>query len=109
MCRFLGEVNELPPALHAAWSGDARTRRYAFVRPQDLDLSPTRTADGAAHVELVRDLGATLRIEARHPALAKPLVAIQERRRFDDNPLAPGQAVAIGARRWTLFDEDSTA
>ena len=105
VCRFLGEVNELPPVLHAAWSGADDANTFAFVRPHDLDLQAADSTSASARVEHVRDLGATLRIEARHPALAKPLVATQERRRYEAAPLVPGETVAIGARRWTLFDE----
>jgi len=105
VCRFLGEVNELPAALHANWSGQGASDVVAFVRPHDLDfeLDPA----GRATVESVRDLGPTVRIEARHPALAKALVAIHERGRFDGNRLQAGQAVAVGARSWTLFRGDT--
>ncbi len=103
VCRFLGEVNELPTALHAAWTGVRDADAVAFVRPHDLDLRPDAGAYAPAHVETVRDLGATMRIEVRHPALPSPLIAIQERGRFAENALEPGQAVAIAARQWVLF------
>jgi sulfate transport system ATP-binding protein len=105
VCRFLGEVNELPAALHASWSGQEASDVVAFVRPHDLDFEPDRA--GPATVESVRDLGPTVRIEARHPALAKALVAIHERGRFDGNRLQAGQTVAVGARRWSLFRGDT--
>jgi len=35
-----------------------------------------------------------------------PLIAIQERGRFAENVLEPGQAVAIAARRWVIFPSD---
>ncbi|MBO9661435.1 sulfate ABC transporter ATP-binding protein [Dokdonella sp.] len=101
VCRFLGEVNELPVALHARWSGHDEADVTAFVRPHDLDFVPA--AAGGARIESVRDLGPTVRIEARHPALSAPLVAIHERGRFGGSGLAAGQAVAIEARRWVLF------
>ena len=103
VCRFLGEVNELPVALHAAWTGVNDVDAIAFVRPHDLDLRPAAEAYAPAHVETVRDLGATMRIEVRHPALPAPLIAIQERGRFAENALEPGQSVAIAARRWVIF------
>jgi sulfate/thiosulfate transport system ATP-binding protein len=105
VCRFLGEVNELPAALHAGWSGQDASDVVAFVRPHDLDFEPDEA--GPASVESVRDLGPTVRIEARHPALPKPLVAIHERGRFDGNRLHAGQCVAVSARRWTLFRGDA--
>jgi sulfate transport system ATP-binding protein len=108
VCRFLGEVNELPPALHARWTGQRDAGAIAFVRPHDLDLVPANGADAAARIEVVRDLGATMRIEARHPALAVPLVAIYERGRFDTGGLRPGQSVAISARRWVVFSANGT-
>jgi sulfate transport system ATP-binding protein len=104
VCRFLGEVNELPAALHAAWSGSDAADLVAFVRPHDLDFVPA--ADAPARIESVRDLGSTVRVEARHPALAKPLVAIHERGRFGGSGLAPGRTVAVSARRWALFRDD---
>ncbi len=102
VCRFLGEVNELPTALHARWTGEHDPKAVAFVRPHDLELLPAQ-ASGSARVDSVRDLGATVRIEARHRALASPLIAIYERGRFVENPLEEGQAVAIVARRWVIF------
>jgi sulfate transport system ATP-binding protein len=108
VCRFLGEVNELPPALHASWSGARDADATAFVRPHDLDLHPTGSSS-AARVESVRDLGATMRIEIRHPALAAPLVAIHERARFEASGIRAGDAVDLAARRWVVFRSgDST-
>ena len=103
VCRFLGEVNELPPALHAAWTGIDDADAIAFVRPHDLELRSAADAGMPAEVETMRDLGATMRIQLRHPALQAPLIAIQERGRFAENVLEPGQAVAIAARRWVVF------
>jgi hypothetical protein len=54
----------------------------------------------------MRDLGATVRIEVRHPDLAPPLIAIQERGRFAGNALEAGLPVAIAARRWVIFGAD---
>jgi sulfate transport system ATP-binding protein len=109
VCHFLGEVNELPPALHARWTERIRDDAIAFVRPHDLVLSPTSAGDAStARVESIRDLGATVRIEARHPALATPLVAIYERGRFADAPLEAGQAVSIRARQWIAFPPEPT-
>jgi sulfate transport system ATP-binding protein len=102
VCRFLGEVNELPLALHASWSGARDPDAVAFVRPHDLDLHLTGSGS-AARVESVRDLGATVRIEARHPALAVPLVAIHERARFDASGIHAGDAVDLAAKRWVIF------
>jgi len=102
VCRFLGEVNELPVALHERWTGVRDADAIAFVRPHDLELTPSRNTD-AARIESVRDLGATVRIEARHPALLAPLIGIQERGRFAENALEPGQSVAIAARQWVIF------
>jgi sulfate transport system ATP-binding protein len=109
VCRFLGEVNELPPALHAMWTGVRDADAIAFVRPHDLDLIPAAEAYTPARVETVRDLGATMRIEVRHPAIPAPLIAIQERRRFAENALAPGEAVAISAKRWVIFRSGDAA
>jgi sulfate transport system ATP-binding protein len=106
VCRFLGEVNELPPSLHAAWTGVREAGAVAFVRPHDLELTPAAGACAPARVESVRDLGATVRIEVRHPDLAPPLIAIQERGRFAGNALEAGQPVAIAARRWVIFGAD---
>ena len=106
VCRFLGEVNELPPALHARWTGVGGADAIAFVRPHDLELTPTPSAAVAAIVETVRDLGATVRIEARHAALQAPLVAIHERGRFDAG-IRPGQLVDVAARRWVIFPRDT--
>ena len=106
VCRFLGEVNELPPALHARWTGLDGAGEVAFVRPHDLDLVRAPGADGAAWIEAVRDLGASVRIEARHPALATSLVAIQERARFAAASLAAGDLVSIQPRRWVVFRGD---
>ena len=102
VCRFLGEVNEIPVALHAHWTGVHDPDAVAFVRPHDLGLHPAQ-ASGSACVESVRDLGATVRVEARHPAIPSPLIAIYERGRFGENPIVEGQAVAIVARRWVIF------
>jgi len=107
VCRFLGEVNELPPALHAAWTGERDANAIAFVRPHDLILTPAADAYAPARVEAIRDLGATMRIEVRHPELAAPLIAIQERGRFAENALKLGEAVAIAARRWVIFPADA--
>jgi sulfate transport system ATP-binding protein len=109
VCRFLGEVNELPPALHAMWTGVRDADAIAFVRPHDLDLIPAAAAYSPARVETVRDLGATMRIEVRHPAIPAALIVIQERRRFAENALAPGEAVAISAKRWVIFRSGDSA
>jgi sulfate transport system ATP-binding protein len=103
VCRFLGEVNEVPVALHRRWTGIDDPRAVAFVRPHDLELRSPDGADEPARIEIVRDLGATMRIEARHPAIPAPLVAIYERGRFAENPHVAGQYVAITARRWVIF------
>lgn len=102
VCRFLGEVNELPAALHARWTGIDDDGVVAFVRPHDLDLQPLDGGSGA-RVESVRDLGASMRIEVRDPRLAQPAVAIYERARYERSGLAPGQAVAVAANRQVLF------
>ncbi|HKE47320.1 MAG TPA: sulfate ABC transporter ATP-binding protein [Rhodanobacteraceae bacterium] len=107
VCRFLGDVNELPPALHARWTGSREADAIAFVRPHDLELTPTYSAAVGAVVEAVRDLGATVRIEARHAALAAPLVAVYERGRFDAADIRPGQLVDVAARRWVIFPRDA--
>jgi len=107
VCRFLGEVNELPSALHAAWTGERDAGAVAFVRPHDLELTPAAAAYAPARVETVRDLGATMRIEVRHPHVAAPLIALQERGRFAETVLEPGQPVAVAARRWVMFPRDA--
>jgi sulfate transport system ATP-binding protein len=104
VCRFLGEVNELPAALHARWTGIDDERVVAFVRPHDLEFS---AGEGGARVEQVRDLGANVRVEVRHPALAQPLVAVWERSRFARSGLAPGRSVAVSAQRQVLFRGDA--
>ena len=106
VCRFLGEVNELPATVHARWTGSRDADAIAFVRPHDLDLRPTGSSAGA-RVESVRDLGAIVRVEARHAALAAPLVATYERARFDTSGVRPGDAVDIFARRWVIFRADA--
>jgi sulfate transport system ATP-binding protein len=103
VCRFLGEVNELPAALHARWTGINDDSVTAFVRPHDLDLVPGDASGADARVESVRDLGASMRIEARHPRLANPAIAIYERARYERSGLAPGRAVTIAATRQVLF------
>ncbi len=103
VCRFLGEVNELPAALHARWTGIDDERVVAFVRPHDIDFS---AGEGGARVEQVRDLGANMRVEVRHPALAQPLVAVWERSRFARSGLAPGRSVVVSAQRQVLFRGD---
>jgi sulfate transport system ATP-binding protein len=107
VCRFLGEVNELPAALHGAWSGHTADDVVAFVRPHDLDFVIAEPAQAQARIESVRDLGSTLRIEARHAVLAKPLIAIHERGHFRGEVPQAGAAVGIVARRWTLFRGDA--
>jgi sulfate transport system ATP-binding protein len=109
VCRFLGEVNELPPALHAPWTGMNDADAIAFVRPHDLDLRPAAEAYMPARVESVRDLGATVRIEVHHPGVPAPLIAIQERGRFAADVLEPGQSVAIAARQWVIFSSGDAA
>jgi sulfate transport system ATP-binding protein len=104
VCRFLGEVNELPAALHARWTGIDDERVIAFVRPHDIEFA---AGEGGARVEQVRDLGANMRVEVRHPALAQPLVAVWERSRFARSGLAPGRSVAVSAQRQVLFRGDA--
>jgi len=106
VCRFLGEVNEIPAALHTRWTGARDAGAIAFVRPHDLDL--VADSSGDARVDEVRDLGAVVRVEASHPALAVPLIAIHERGRFDESGLRRGDRVAISARRWVVFRADGT-
>jgi sulfate transport system ATP-binding protein len=105
VCRFLGEVNELPPALHAAWTGHSDADVVAFVRPHDLEFVAAET-DASADIEAIRDLGSTVRVEVRHAALAKPLVAVYERHRFEGCGLERGARVGMRARHWTLFRGD---
>ena len=40
---------------------------------------------------------------ANMKARSELMIAIQERGRFAENVLEPGQAVAIAARRWVVF------
>ncbi|MGN6518058.1 MAG: sulfate/molybdate ABC transporter ATP-binding protein [Dokdonella sp.] len=105
VCRFLGEVNELPAAVHGRWTGIEDDRVVAFVRPHDLDLVPAERGDGA-RVDSVRDLGATVRIEAVDPRLARPLVALHDRARYEARPLERGRLVVPSARRQALFRGD---
>jgi len=105
VCRFLGEVNELPAALHARWTGIDDAAVVAFVRPHDLDFVPLEHGDGA-RIEAVRDLGASVRIEASHPRLERPLVALHDRARYEAAALAPGRPVAPSVRRQVLFRGD---
>lgn len=102
VCRFLGEVNELPAALHSRWTGIDDDRVVAFVRPHDLDFVPAERGDGM-RVDSVRDLGSSVRIEASHARLDRPLVAIHDRARFEAGALAPGRLVVPSARRQVLF------
>src|SRR4029079_17693637 len=55
VCRFLGEVNEVPVALHRRWTGIDDPRAVAFVRPHDLELRSPDGADEPARIEIVRD------------------------------------------------------
>ncbi len=103
VCRFLGEVNELPAALHARWSGIDDAHVTAFVRPHDLEFAD---GDDGTRIQSVRDLGASVRVEARHPALAEPLVAVMERDRHVGSGLVPGQPASVRARRSMLFRGD---
>ena len=105
VCRFLGEVNELPAALHARWTGIDDERVVAFVRPHDLDLVPAERGEGA-RIDSVRDLGATVRIEAVDARLARPLVALHDRARYEARPLERGRLVVPAARRQALFRGD---
>jgi sulfate transport system ATP-binding protein len=101
VCRFLGEVNELPATLHAPWTGVGDADAIAFVRPHDLVLR--HVVDAPARIEAIRDLGANVRVEVRHPALKTPLVALYERARFGGTGLETGFAVEPSASRWILF------
>ncbi len=104
VCRFLGEVNELPAALHAHWSGIDDERVTAFVRPHDLEFDD---GNDGVRIEGVRDLGANVRVEARHPLLEQPLVALYPRDRYACSGLVVGRSVAIAARRSMLFRGDA--
>ena len=106
VCRFLGEVNELPAALHARWTGVDASDVVAFVRPHDLDLRGADPADPAAtplRIETVRDLGASVRLETTPASHDRPLVAIYERGRYAASGLGAGAAVIAQPRRWSLF------
>jgi len=103
VCRFLGEVNELPAALHARWTGIDDDTVTAFVRPHDLELRTGDASGADARIDTVRDLGASVRVEVRHPRLALPVVAVYERARFALSGLAVGTAVMIVANRPMLF------
>ena len=107
VCRFLGEVNELPPALHARWTRVHDVDAIAFVRPHELDLAPASHRDSTTvRIESVRDLGATVRVEARHPSLAKAIVATYERGRFAGAALRAGDGATVSAERWLIFRAD---
>jgi sulfate transport system ATP-binding protein len=97
-------VNELPPSLHAAWTGVREAGAVAFVRPHDIELR--RAPDSSARIESIRDLGASVRLEVRHPALAAPLVALYERARFTEIGLEATDAVDLTAARWIIFPAD---
>jgi sulfate transport system ATP-binding protein len=103
VCRFLGEVNELSAVLHARWTGVVLSDVVAFVRPHDTDFVVADDAPNDLRIETIRDLGPTVRVEARHPALDKPLVAVYERGRFGASGLAAGAAVSARIQRWSLF------
>ena len=106
VCRFLGEVNELPTSLHATWSGSHDERVTAFVRPHDIALVVDAGGPHSARITSVRDLGPTFRIEAQHPAVSNPIVASYERERFARAPLRIGDEVALQPRHWVLFDDE---
>jgi sulfate transport system ATP-binding protein len=103
VCRFLGEVNELPAALHSRWTGITDDSVVAFVRPHDMDLLPGDASGADARIESVRDLGASMRVEVHHPRLAQPAVAIYERARYERSGLATARTVTIVANRQMLF------
>ncbi len=110
VCRFLGEVNELPAALHAHWSGIDDPHVTAFVRPHDLDFSSSGDHDAhnqGVRIQSVRDLGASVRVEARHSALAEPLVAVMERDRHAGSGLVAGQPATLVACRSVFFRGDA--
>ncbi len=107
VCRFLGEVNELPAALHADWSGSRDDRVTAFVRPHDMAFARSRRSEGSVTIASVRDLGPTIRIEAGHPSLQKPIVASCERERFAGSPVHVGEHVVLAPRHWILFSGDA--
>ncbi len=106
VCRFLGEVNELPPALHAAFSHSRDDRSTAFVRPHDLAFARA-DASRELMVSSVRDLGPSVRIEARHAALARPIVASYARERYAADPLRDGDGVSLAPRHWVLFSDEA--
>ncbi|MBN8481126.1 MAG: sulfate ABC transporter ATP-binding protein [Xanthomonadales bacterium] len=106
VCRFLGEVNELPFALHAAFTRSRDERSTAFVRPHDLAFERL-DADGALAISSVRDLGPGVRIEARHASLARPIVASYARERHAAEPLRVGDRVALAPRHWVMFGDEA--
>ena len=106
VCRFLGEVNELPSALHARWTGVDAADVTAFVRPHDLHFELSSEPSSTLRIESIRDLGPTVRVEARHAALDKPLVAVYERGRYGASGLASGATVTPRIQRWSLFRGD---
>ncbi len=106
VCRFLGEVNELPFDLHAHFSQSRDAHATAFVRPHDLAFARTSASRELA-IASVRDLGPSVRVEARHAALARPIVASYARERYAAEPLREGDGVALAPRHWVLFSDET--
>ncbi|MCE5233616.1 MAG: sulfate ABC transporter ATP-binding protein [Mizugakiibacter sp.] len=108
VCRFLGETNELPAALHARWSGQADADVRVFVRPRDLLLRHAPAGEDALEVVGVRDLGEQVRVEVSHPLLDAPLVALYGHDAYAERRYTAGQRVTLDApRRWTAFRGDT--
>mgnify|MGYP001128193561 CR=1 FL=1 len=104
--QFIGNVNLFHSRDHAPWTeqhGDA----VAYVRPHDIDISPTPQDDTALRVEvqLVRAIGPVVRIEVVTDGGSEAIDIELSRERFDAEPLASGDRVYIRPRQFRVFGE----
>jgi sulfate transport system ATP-binding protein len=103
--QFIGNVNLFHSRDHAPWTelhGDA----VAYVRPHDIDISPTAQDETALPVEvkLVRAIGSIVRVEVAADGSSEFIEIELSRERFDAAPLASGDRVFIRPRQFQVFE-----
>jgi sulfate transport system ATP-binding protein len=103
--QFIGNVNLFHSRDHAPW-----TQQYgdtvAYVRPHDIEISPTPQDNTSLPVEvkLVRAIGSIVRVEVAVNSSSEFIEIELSRERFDIAPLAIGDKAFIRPRQYRVFE-----
>ncbi len=107
--QFIGNVNLFHSRDHAPWTQQLDDA-IAYVRPHDIDISVSAQDETSLPVvvNLVRAIGAIVRVEVEIDGSHELIEIELSRERFDAAPLACGDRVYIRPRQFRVFQKEET-